>query len=289
MRFAAISLLAVSSLVWAATDLNESFTSLKDAVQKKDASQVKTLSAQTSKEAKEVAKEADPGGAGTEAWKGRQEFAKEADDYSEYALSAIAMQEPAAMVDLSDALIAQNPKSKYVDVVAPYYLSALGKQSAAKANAGAQKILAGNPDQADALRLLAGGNPQYANKLVQVMRTKAKTEGMSDADWEKKKSSMIVDGTYLGAIGPCNRSAWAECDRSMRAAEPVLKGTSMAGNLYYSLGVANFQLGTLTQDRSKMTEGLNFTKQAAGMPGQMQGQASKNVAAMSAQMAAPHR
>ena len=279
----------MSSLIWAATDLNESFNSLKDAVDKKDAAQVKMLSAQTSKEAKEVAKEADPGGNGTEAWKGRQTFAQEADDYSEYALSAVAVQNPAATVDLTDALLAQNPKSKYIDGVAAYYLSILGKQGAAKANAGAQKILTGRPEQEDALRLLAPGNPQYATKLVQVMRSKPKPDNVSEADWERKKSSMIVDGTYLGAVGPCNRQAWAECDRAMRAAEPVLKGTAMAGNVYYLLGVSNFQLGTLTGDRAKMQDGLNFTKQAAAVPGQMQGQAANNVAVMSKQMAAPRR
>lgn len=289
MRFAAITLLAVSGLVWAAPDLKESYDGLKSAVDKKDVAQVKTLAGQTSTEAKEMSKEADPGGAGSEGWKGRQEFAKEANDYSEYALSTLAIQQPAATVELTDALIAQNPKSKYIDTVAAYYLSILNKQGAAKANAGAQKILAGNPDQEDALLQLAGSNPQYANRLVQVMRTKAKPENVSDADWERKKSTMIVNGTYLGAVGPCGRNAWSECDRAMRAAEPVLKGTAMAGTMYFYLGVADFQLGTATGDRAKMNEGLNFSKQAAALPGQMQGQANNNVAAMSKQLAAPRR
>lgn len=284
LRIAAIGLIAFSGLAFA--DLNESYNALKEAVEKKDAAQVKTLAAQTSKEARELAKEAQPSDAAqVEGWKGRQGFAKQADDYSAYALAATALQVPTATVDLTDALIAQDPKSPHLDTVAPYYLQVLGKQG--KANAGAQKILAGNPEQPDALLQLANGNPSYANKLVQVMRTKAKPEGISDADWEKKKNTMIVNGTYAGAVGPCGRNAWGECDRAMRAAEPVLKGTSMAGTMYFYLGVANFQLGTLTQDRAKMQEGLNYSKQAAGMAGPMQGQASNNVQAMTRSMSGP--
>jgi hypothetical protein len=282
MRIAAVGLIALSGLVWAAPDLNESYTNLKAAVEKKDATQVKALAAQTSKDAKEVEKEAEPAAGGDAAgWKGRQEFAKQAADYSEYALSALATENPASLIDLSEALIAQNPKSKYVDTVAPYYLDALNKQSPAKANAAAQKILAGNPDQPDALLRLAGGNPQYANRLVQVMRTKAKPDNMSEADWESRKNQMIVNGTYMGAVGPCSRSSWADCDRSMRAAEPTLKGTQMIGTVYFYLGVANYQLGTLTGDKSKQLQGLNYSKQAAATPGPMQGQATGNVTAMS--------
>ncbi len=275
-------LIAFSGLVWAAPDLNDTYKDLTAAVEKKDAAQVKTLAAQASKEAKELAKESQPAEADqVEAWKARQKFAKDADDYSEYALAATGMQVPASIVDLTDTLIAQNPKSKQIDTIAPYYLQALNRQGAAKANAGAQKILAGNPEQEDALMQLAGGNAQYASKLVQVMRTKAKPAGVTEAAWEQKKNSMITNGTYLGAVGPCGRNVWAECDRAMKAAEPVLKGTSMAGTMYFYLGVANYQMGSLTQDKAKMREGLRYSQLAAGMPGQMQGQAANNVAMMS--------
>src|SRR5579862_8218905 len=148
MRIAVAGLIALSGLVWAAPDLNESYTALKSAVEKKDAAQVKTLAAQTAKDAKEVEKEAQPAAGGdVDGWKGRQEFAKQAEDYSDYALSALALENPASMVELSDALVAQNPKSKYLDTVGPYYFQALQKQGGGKANAAAQKILAGNPDQ----------------------------------------------------------------------------------------------------------------------------------------------
>ena len=123
MRLFAIGLLVLTSTVWAAPELNESYTALKDAVEKKDTPKVKTLSAQSAKEAKELAGEAQPADAAqVEAWKGRQQFAKDAGSYAEYALaiSAIQATEPAATIELTDLLIAQNPKSEQLDAAAPY-------------------------------------------------------------------------------------------------------------------------------------------------------------------------
>ena len=115
MKFAAIGLLALSGMVWAAPDLNESYTSLKEAVDKRDVAQVKALSAKTAKEALELAAEAQPAEAGAvEAWKARVQFGKDAQDYSEYALAITAIQagNDAATIDLTETLMAQNPKSK---------------------------------------------------------------------------------------------------------------------------------------------------------------------------------
>ena len=83
MRLAVIGLLALSGLVWSA-DLKDSYDGLKAAFEKKDYAQVKALSAETAKEARELAKEKQPADANElEAWKGRQAFAKDAEDYAE--------------------------------------------------------------------------------------------------------------------------------------------------------------------------------------------------------------
>jgi len=142
MRFAVIGLLALGGLVWAA-DLNETYKNLKEAFEMKDYAKVKTLSAQTAKEAQELAKEAQPSDASqVESWKGRQQFAKEAQTYAEYTLAVSATQaaDPALTIELTEALIAQNPKSEQIDTATAQYLAALGKQGAAKANAAASKI-----------------------------------------------------------------------------------------------------------------------------------------------------
>jgi hypothetical protein len=280
MRIAVIGLIALSGMAWAAPELNEDFDALKAAVESKDAGKVKTLAPEVSKESRAII-------AKTDTAADVIEFAKGADEYSEYALSIAAVQasDAAATIEFSDMLLAQNPKSKHVDTLAAAYLAALSKQNSAKATAGAQKILAGRPEDEDALYFAAPSNGAYAGRLVAVMSKKAKPEGVSDADWAKKKEAYLGVGYFYGGAGACGRQAWAECDRDMKAAEPFVKGSpQMLGNTYFYLGLANYQLGKLTQDRTRVQAGLKYSQQSAAIPGPMQGQASTNVAAMSKEL-----
>jgi hypothetical protein len=289
MRLAVIGLLALSGLVWSA-DLNDSYKGLKDAFEKKDYAQVKALSAETSKEAQALAKEKQPADAGeTDAWKGRQQFAKEAQDYAEYALAASAAEatDPAVTIELSEALIAQNPKSEQIDTAAPQYLAALSKQSAAKANAAASKILVGRPDDIYALDVVArnwsapGAALGAANRLIGVLGREKKPEGMSEADWQKSKNEMLGNAYMSAGIIHAGQSRYADADRNLKAALPLVGGNpTMLSYIYYYLGVSNYQMGKLTTDKSRMATGLQYTEKSVATGGPMQGQASSNVAIM---------
>jgi hypothetical protein len=291
IKIAAIGLLAIGGMAWAAPDLNESFNSLKTAVEAKDVAKVKAMAGPTAKEAKELSAEAKPDDANAEeAWKGRVEFAKGAADYADYALSitAIGATTPADTIALMDLLIEQNPKSKYIDDATPSYLAALQKEGAAKVAPGAEKIAKLRPENEDALYALSANNPAYAAKLVQVMRSKAKPEGVAEADWNRKKESMIANGMYFQAMANCSKQNWGACDSSAKAAEPFVKSNpQLAGPLYFYLGVANFQLATLTQDKNRIQTAVNYSKQAAAIPGPMQAQANQNVAAMTKALTTP--
>jgi hypothetical protein len=278
MRIAVIGLIALSAMAWAAPDLNEDFEALKSAVEGNDAAKVKSLAPQVSKESRAIIAKGD-------AAADVVEFAKGADEYSEYALSiaAVKASDPQVTIEIGDVLLAQNNKSKHVDTIAPAYLAALAKQSAAKSTAGAQKILAGRPENEDALYYATGTNPSFAGRLVAVMSKKAKPEGVSDADWAKKKDAYLGVGYFYGGAGACGRQAWAECERDMKAAEPLMKGGEL-GSTYFYLGLANYQLGTITQDRTRLQTALKYSQQAAAIPGPNQAQASNNVAAMSKQL-----
>lgn len=294
MRLAVIGLLALGGLVGAA-DLKDTYSSLKDAFEKKDYAQVKALSAETAKEAKELAKEAQPSDAGQmDAWKGRQQFAKDAEEYAEYALAVSASQasDPAVTIELTDALIAQDPKSDQIDTAAPQYLAALGKQGAAKAAAGANKILAGRPENEYALDAVArnwsspGPALTAANKLVGVMGKKKKPESMSEADWQKTKNDMLGSAYVSAGVLQAGASRWADADRNLKAALPLVAGNStMLSYAYYYLGVSNYQMGKLTADKSKMLTGVQYTEKAVSTGGPMQGQASNNVQIMKREMA----
>ena len=294
MRFAVIGLLALGSWVWAA-DLKESYDGLKDAFEKKDYAKVKALSADTAKEAQVIAKEAQPTDAGLmDSWKGRQQFAKDAQEYAAYALAVSASQasDPAITIELTEALIAQDPKSDQVDTAAPQYLAALGKQGAAKAAAGANKILVGRPENEYALDTAArnwtspGPALTAANRLIGVLGKKKKPEGMSDADWQKTKNDMLGSAYVSAGVLQAGASRWADADRSLKGALPLVAGNStMLSYTYYYLGVSNYQMGKLTADKSKMLAGVQYTEKAVSTGGPMQGQASNNAAIMKREMA----
>ena len=293
MRFAVIGLLMFSGLVWAA-DLNDSYKALKDAFEKKDYAQVKALSAETAKEAQELAKEKQPADAAEmNAWKGRQQFAKDAEDYAEYTLAVSATQatDPAVTIDLTEALIAQDPKSDQIDIATAQYLAALSKQSPAKANAAANKILVGRPEDEYALDAVArnwsapGPALTAANRLIGVLGKKKKPEGMSDADWQKSRNDMLGSAYMSAGIIQAGSNRYADADRNLKAALPLVSGNStMLNYAYYYLGVSNYQMGKLTADKSKMMTGLQYTDKAAATGGPMQGQASTNSAIMKREM-----
>ncbi len=289
MRLAVIGLLALSGLVWAA-DLNESYTGLKAAFEKKDYAQVKALSAETAKEAQALAKEKQPAEAGeVDAWKGRQQFAKEAADYSEYALAVSASQatDPKITIEMTDALIAQNPKSEQIDIATPAYLAALNKESPAKAMAAANKILVGRPEDEYALDAVArnwsspGAALTAANRLVALLGKIKKPEGMSDTDWQRSKNDMLGSAYTSAGVIHAGQSRYADADRNLKAALPLIAGNStMLSYAYYYLGVSNYQMGKLTTDKSRMATGLQYTEKAVATGGPMQGQASNNAAIM---------
>ncbi len=293
MRLAVIGLLALSGLVWAA-DLKESYDGLKDAFEKKDYAKVKALAADTGKEAQVIAKEAHPTDAGlVDSWKGRQQFAKDAQEYAEYALAVSASQagDAAVTIELTDALIAQNPKSDQIDTAAPQYLAALGRQSAAKAAAGANKILVGRPEDVYALDAAArnwsspGTALPAANRLIGVLGKK-KPEGMSDGDWAKTKSDMLGSAYVSAGVMQAGASRYADADRSLKGALPLVGGNStMLSYTYYYLGFSNYQMGKLTADKSKMLVGVQYMEKAVSTGGPMQGQASNNVQIMKREMA----
>jgi len=294
MRLAVIGLLALGGLVWAA-DLKDTYGSLKDAFEKKDYAQVKALAAETAKEAQDLSKEAQPSDASQmDAWKGRQQFAKEAEEYAEYALAVSASQasDPAITIQLTDALIAQDPKSDQIDTAAPQYLAALGKQGAAKAAAGANKVLAGRPENEYALDAVArnwsspGPALAAANKLVGVIGRKKKPESMSEADWQKTRNDMLGSAYVSAGVLQAGASRWADADRNLKAALPLVGGNStMLSYAYYYLGVSNYQMGKLTADKSKMQTGIQYTEKAVSTGGPMQGQASNNAQIMKREMA----
>jgi len=295
IRIATAAVLAAglmcSSLAWA-DDLDDAYQALKDAQTAKNADDVLKWAPEASKLARAMTEPS------------RLEYAKQVDTFAEYSLSTtlVSSTDPAKQAALGDALVDLNPKSQYLAASAGAYLAAVAKSGGAdKQAAAARKIIAGSPNNEDALYSLASGlmqkqpgqAAQFAARLTNVMRSKAKPEGFSEADWDKKKSLMLGQGYYIAGAASCASNGWADCDRNLRAAIPYVgKDPNMGGTTYFYLGLANYNLGKAGQiiiDRTKVQEAQKFSEQAAAMPGPMQANAARNAAAMKAELAGPRR
>jgi hypothetical protein len=292
MKLSVLSMLVLlvgAPAVGRTQDLDTTYQSLKDAEAKGDAAAVKKLAAETSALARKAAAEAAPEDASEkDAWTARVAYAKDVDLQAEYALYAVAVKSDAATtVDLLAALEAQNPKSKYLDDAYANYLYALSQSGGtAKIPAVAEKALANFPDNPDLLLFLAdhyysAKQPDraqgYANRLVVAMGKHAKPEGVSEADWEKKKSASLGRGYWISGVIAGEKNQYAAADRNLRAALPYVKGNdAMTAPALFYLGTADYNLGKMTMSKAKILEGAKFSDQCAAITGPYAEQAYKN-------------
>jgi hypothetical protein len=269
---AAIAMFALVGLV-RADELEDSYTKLKADVEKKDADAVKADGAATFKLAQALVNAPQPSDAAeVDNWKQRVEYGKEVVAYTEYALAAMAAEaEGPKAIDLVETLVAQNPKSKYIDSCTQAYLTALGKNGgAAKQMEGMTKIAAGRPDNEVALAALAEGlmskSPDralgYANRLI------------------KNKGAGLATGYFVAGVVSGAKNAWIDCDRDLKAGLPMVHDNYKLGIMYFYLGLANYSLGKQTMDRPRMQTGLKYSQQSAAIAGPMKDQAYHNVLAI---------
>ncbi|HUB81685.1 MAG TPA: hypothetical protein VMB03_22960 [Bryobacteraceae bacterium] len=291
-----IVLLVGAAAAVRAQDLDASYQSLKDAQAKGDAAAVKKLAAETSALARKAAAEPAPEAADEkEAWTKRVEYAKDIDLQTEYALFALAVKSPpATMVDLLAALEAQNPKCKYLDEAYASYLYALSQTGqSAKLTPVAEKALANFPENTDLLLVLVNSTfaanqseraEAYANRLVAAWGRKTRPEGVAESDFEKEKSGGLSKGYWVSGVVAGQRSQWSAADKNLRAALPYVKGNNamMAPALFY-LGLANYNLGKMTNSKAKILEGAKFSDECAAIPSDYAQQAWKNSANMKAE------
>jgi hypothetical protein len=274
-----------------AQDIDTSYQALKDAVDKKDVDAVKKLAPEASKLGREVSAEAEPAAAAEkEAWKKRVAYGKDVDQFSEYALYAMAIQaQPAGQVELFSMLEKQNPKSKYLDEGYSNYIAALGQTGgAAKVNELADKGLANLPENEDLLYVAANAAlarkqtdraASLANRLTAAVNKHSKPEAVPAADWERKRATLLGRGYWIAGVVAAEKSQFAIADKNLRAALPYIKGDSnMAGPAYFYLGVANYQLGKMTLSKPKVLEGAKFSEESAKIQGPYQQQAWRNAA-----------
>lgn len=274
-------------------NLESSYQQLKDATAGKDAAQVKVLAAETCALAREAIHTPAPGDDDEkEAWTNHVKFARDVELYTEYALYATAIEaRPETTVDLLAALEQENPKSKYLADAYGLYFHALHQTgAAARVQAVAEKAIENFPDNDDALVVLAEaaiGHKQadralgYAKRLTAVVTRRARPEGMSAADWERKRNAELGSGYWIAGVVQAEKASYYEADKDLRAALPLVAGNDSrkASALFY-LGLANYQLGKMTLKKSQVLEAVKFSQEAAAIQGPLAQQAWHNAQVM---------
>src|SRR5579884_1214241 len=291
LAFAAAAALCWGQAAGGGDDLQAEYANLKAAQEKKDPDAVMISAKRIAELARKTNAAAKPEGMSDEDWKHKQEYATQVQQYAEYALCEMALQPPSAKtIALVDALVDINPKSPYLARTYPNYLVALNQTAPDKLVPSVEKLAANDPNNEDLLLVLSDAylsrkNNQkaleYSTKLMDVLKSKPKPEGMSDADWQKKKDAALGRAYWTAGIVYATKNKFSEADQQLRAALPLIKGNDqmMAGALFY-LGVANYRLGQKSKNRTHIQDALRFSQQAAAIKSPFQAPAQQNVKAI---------
>ncbi len=271
---------------------------LKDAVASKNTTQVKKLAIEAFPLVSEALAEPAPREAGAKpAWDSRIAYAKSVQSYAEYALFATAVASPpATLVDLIATLERQNPKSSYLDAAYGPYLVALNQTGAAsKTTAVTEKALANFPQNEDLLLVALDATASrkqndraltYANRLVAALSKHPKPEGMTAAQWERKRNAGLGRGYWVAGVIYGERGQYQAADKNLRAALPLIQGdAAMLGPALFHLGMANYHLGKMTLSKARVLEGSRFSEQCAAISGPYTEQARHNALVMKAEAA----
>lgn len=269
-------------------DARASLECLKAAEATRDPDLVLQWAIRASDISRKVAQTPKPAGEdAVEEWNRKVDFAKQLETYTEYSLSAMALQtaDPAKKIGLVQALEQRNPQSQYLTQVSGQYFLALNQAGQAdKAVAVAEKVLEKDPANEDMLLAAAdyymkkNNNPDkvlsYSAKLIEVMEAKPKPQGVSDEAWEKKKTVALGLAYWMTGVTYSGQNKYAPADEALRKALPLVSGNEQlkAETLFY-LGLANYKM-------EKILDAIKFNEECSKIKGPLQARALQNLKAI---------
>jgi tetratricopeptide (TPR) repeat protein len=269
-------------------DVEAPLQNLKASEVKKDLPGIKKWAEVTSANARKIASTPQPKDAdAVDSWKSEVDYAKQVDPYTDYALYRVAAEarDPKVAIEFIELLETHNPKSEYVPKLQNQLFVAYRQAGANdKALAMAEKTLATDQTNEDMLLVVtdsysrAKTNPdkvhEYSAKLVELMASKPKPEGMSDADWAARKNLITGLAHYMSGALYYRETKFPQTDKELRAALPLLGANQdiKAESLYY-LGFANYKM-------DKPQDAAEFYRQCAAIKSPFQANATKNLQAI---------
>lgn len=263
---------------------------LKAAELKKDPDLVLKWSAKTAELAQKVVASPKPQEADeVENWKARVDYASQVNTYTEYSLYAMSLQtaDPKKQVALLEALQQRNPKSEYFAKAVDTLFVAYQKSGAPdKAVAFAQHVADSGQASEDMLLILTDDAAKkkegekvhtYSAKLVEVMSSKPKPDGVADADWTKRKNTILGLAYSLDGKQSFNEGKLAQADADLRKSLPLVEeNAALKTEVLFYLGLANYKM-------EKAQDAYTFFKACAAVKSPFQAQATKNLTAIRTQ------
>ena len=100
---------------------------------------------------------------------------------------------------------------------------------------------------------------------------------MTAADWERRRDQELAYGYYVAGTLSAAKGLYVPADKNLRAALPLVQGQpAMLGPALFYLGMANYNLAKMTNNKAKMVEAAKFSEQSMAIPGPFQDQARHN-------------
>lgn len=271
-------------------DLETALATLKAAEAKKDPDLVKKWSNTTGQIAQKELAAKKPDDTDDDDWKKHLDYVTQVNTYSEYAIDAAALQatDPHKKLDLIEALYDRNPQSQYMAQLLPAAAQALDQMNDPdRAITFSEKILAKDPNNDQMLLIAVNAYSQkskepdkiisYSAKLAEVISSKPKPDGVSDADWENRKKFIAGLAHYFSGKTYYAQKKWGPADKELLAALPnVESNAALKPEVLFYLGDSNYRL-------ENAAEALKYFQQCAAIKSRFQAQAAKNVTVIKSQ------
>jgi tetratricopeptide (TPR) repeat protein len=280
-------------------DVAAAHNCLKSAQSKNDADLVKLWADQAAQIARKVRasrKPEDPDDVAE--WQQKIEYAKQVEQYTEYALYLAAVQSKDSKVksNLIETLEQKNPASEYLALMRTAQTYVVRQVDIEEAVKAAEIAFSKGEYNIDSLAMVASHlmakrrSPEkviaYSSKLVQMLNTNPQPAGMSDADWNVKKHSMMGTANWMLGLLYSTQERFALADRALRQALPDLKNSDMIAGALYHLGYVNFRLAE-AGERIRIHDAVRYTNDCISIPSAVQQQAIENLKAMKAEYNLP--
>jgi tetratricopeptide (TPR) repeat protein len=277
-------------------DVSAAHNCLKAAEAKKDVDLIRRWADQTSQIARKVRqfkKPEDPDE--VDEWKQKVEYAKQVEQYTEYALYFAALQtkDTATKAKLIDNLEQKNPTSEYLAQLRTSQTTVVRQVDIEEAVAAAEASFKKGEYNIDSLMMAANHLMAkrrdsdkviaYSSKLVEMLNSgQGKPADLNDADWDRKRRQMLGTANWMMGLLYSTQERFGQADRALRQALPNLKSSDMIAGALYHLGYVNYRLAE-AGDRIRIHDAVRYTSECIAINSAVQQQAVENLKSMKAE------